>query len=258
MAAKHPKPHESSKSRTPGRRAGSDVPPGDRWRVRAVSDAPVGPGVVTAPLGEVLAAITALPATLDWDSLGVDVLPVLPRVRLPIPGSPTPIQVMVPPGIPVRFGVDRGPMFLTVHQGLLDDWEMDAAQLLGAALHNLGRRTAHLTPRDVVSQRVDRVVVRALQSGESSGSALVLLPEVLARVFGPQPQLFVAPMRDLLMSLPLDVDRGLAYDLYEVFAIQDPNCLPPMAFPFANGRLSVEALAPDGIGLPATPWPLAN
>jgi hypothetical protein len=221
------------------------------WQIASMTSGPVGPGVVIPSMDDVMAAMAALPTRLDWATLGPDVLPVLPRLRPLPPGSPDPVQILVPPGIPVRFGVDAGPMFLSVHQGMLDDWDLGPAELLASALDNLRRRAADVRVSDVASQRVGGVTVRALQSGTSSGSALVLAPDELVRLFGADPQVLVAPMRDLLLSLPLDADPALAWDLYDVFASQDPSCLPPMAFALRDGRVTVEPLEPDATG----PWP---
>lgn len=253
MPAKHPKhaePTKRHKAERRRRRADHDAR-GGGWQVASATGGPVGPDIVVPSMDDVLAAMAALPEQLDWAKLGPDVLPVLPRMRPLPPGSPEPVQVVVPPGIPVRFGVDTGPMFLSVHQGMLDGWGMGPADLLAVALDNLRRRAAEVGPRDVVAQRVGGVTVRALQSGTSSGSALVLMPDELVRLFGTEDQLFVAPMRDLLMAMPLDADRSLAYDLYDVFASQDPSCLPPMAFACRNGHLTVEPLEPDALGT----WP---
>ncbi len=247
MPAKHPKHADSTKrhkAERRRRRLDRDPRPGG-WEIAAMTSAPVGPGVVVPSMDEIREAMSALPARLDWATLGRDVLPVLPRLRPLPPGSPDPIQIVVPPGIPVRFGVDAGPMFLSVHQGMLDDWALGPAELLAASLDNLRGRAAEVRPRDVAAQRVGGVTVRALQSGTSSGSALVLLPEELGRLFGTGPQVFVAPMRDLLLSLPADADPTLGWDLYDVFASQDPSCLPPMAFPFLDGRIAVRPLEPD-------------
>jgi hypothetical protein len=86
------------------------------------------------------------------------------------------------------------------------------------------------------------VPLQTLQSGTGSASTFVLVPEMLARIFGPAPQLFIAPMRDLLVSMPLDVDREFAAWLHQEFAAIDPNCLAPVAFRFTAGTVTLEPL----------------
>lgn len=226
----------------------------DGWQIAALSDAPVGPDVVVPSLESVLAAIDRLPSPLDWNAVRHDVVPVLPRLRPAMPGTPEPVELLVAPGIAVRFGFDAGPMFLGIHAGMLDDWGLGRAELLAAALDNLRRRASAVRPEVVVAERVGGTVVRALQSGTSTGSALVLLPDELVRLFGAAPQLLVAPMRDLLLSLPADVDRMLAWDLYETFASQDPNCLPAMGFLLRDGNLGLEPPMPGAFEA----WPSAT
>ena len=62
-----------------------------------------------------------------------------------------------------------------------------------------------------------------LQTGVGCASAMVLLPDELRRVFGEGAQLLIAPMRDVLISLPPDVDRAFAAWLNDEFASMDPN-----------------------------------
>jgi hypothetical protein len=219
----------------------------DDWQIAALADAPVGPDVVVPSLEAVLAAIGRLPSPLDWSAVRHDVVPVLPRLRPAMPGTPDPVELLVAPGIAVRFGVDAGPMFLGIHAGMLDGWGLGQADLLATALDNLRRRASAVRPDAVVTERVGGTPVRALQSGTSTGSALVLLPDELVRLFGAAPQLLVAPMRDLLLALPVDVDRALAWDLYETFASQDPNCLPAMGFLLRDGDLVLEPPMPGAL-----------
>lgn len=237
------------------RRAAAGSP--DGWQIAALSGVPVGPDVVVPSLEAVLAAIDRLPSALDWEALHHDVVPVLPRLRPAMPGAPDPVELLVPPGIAVRFGVDAGPMFLGVHAAMLADWGIGTADLLAVAIDNLRRRASAVGPDSVLSERVDGTPVRALQSGTSTGSALVLVPDELVRLFGPHPQVLVAPMRDLLLALPEDVDPGLAWDLYETFASQDPNCLPAAAFLLRDGSVTPGPLVPGGLEAWASAGPPA-
>jgi hypothetical protein len=76
-----------------------------------------------------------------------------------------------------------------------------------------------------------------LQTGLGCASALVLTPDELRRIFGGRPQCLLAPMRDVLVSLPPDVDRRFAAWLNEELSTMDPNGLALDAF----------ALDPDGL-----------
>ena len=99
------------------------------------------------------------------------------------------------------------------------------------------------------SRRDVAVVFTSLSwSLKGSASTFVLLPAALERIFGTEPQLFIAPMRDLLVSLPANVDRGFAGWLHEEFAALDPNCLAPIGFDFRAGRVTLEPLdAPTAV-----------
>ena len=89
----------------------------------------------------------------------------------------------------------------------------------------------------------------AFQSREGWASQLLLLPDQLVRVLGDRNGLILAPMRDLVISLPLDVEREFAHWLLEEFAEVDMNALdiPPLAL--VDGHLShavgVPEIAPE-------------
>ena len=84
--------------------------------------------------------------------------------------------------------------------------------------------------------------VRILQSGVGCASALVLVPDELERIFGSERQCLIAPMRDLLISMPADADRELVGWLNDEFASMDPNGLALDAFVLEDGTLRYEAL----------------
>lgn len=216
------------------------------WRRRRAGRHPgtvdLGNGVVQASLEAVMLAVGGLPPDLEWPELAPDVLPILPR-RRPMPsGAGEPFRVTLPPGIPTGFGIDIGPAFLVVGTSLLGSWPIGPAELVATALDNLRRRMRPVGPREVARQVIDGVPVRALQSGTGCASTLVLVPDELRRILGPEPQLLVAPMRDLLLSMPLDVDRSFAAWLNDAFAGMDPNGLALDAFPVQDGAVRYEAL----------------
>ena len=89
---------------------------------------------------------------------------------------------------------------------------------------------------------MDGVPLRSLQSGTGSASTFVLVPDRLPAIFGRGAQFFIAPMRDLLISLPAAVDRGFAAWLLNEFAELDPNHRAPIGFAFREGVVSLEPL----------------
>ena len=72
----------------------------------------------------------------------------------------------------------------------------------------------------------------------------MLLPDELVRIFGREPQCLIAPMRDLLISMPADTDRSFAAWINDEFAEMDPNGLALDAFTLEDGRLRYEAIRP--------------
>ena len=114
---------------------------------------------------------------------------------------------------------------------------------MSRALVNLERRAVQVEPGAVVRERVDATPVVGLQTGLSIASALVLVPDQIGRIFGHDPRLFVAPMRDVLLGFPVDANPDIAVSLYEEIASQDPNCLGPVAFSYDGERVTTASLS---------------
>lgn len=216
----------------------------DKRRHKAGKDHPtrdLGNGLVQATPEAVLRAMGGLPPDLDWEVLAPNVIPILPR-RRPMPVmAGEPFRVTLPPGIPTGFGIDIGPAFLVVGSSLLETWPIGPAQLVATALDNLRGRVRAVRQRDLVRQSIDGVPVRVLQTGVGCASALLLAPDELVRVFGPGSQCLIAPMRDLLVSLPPDADRAFVAWLNDEFSEMDPNGLALDAFVLEGGGLRYEA-----------------
>ena len=155
---------------------------------------------------------------------------------------PEQLRVLVPPGLSVGFGVDIGPAFITVSPEMAEEWGVRADDILARALANLEGRMAAVRPRDVYDGTIGDMPVRILQSPTGSASTYVLVPQALGRLFGRHRQLVLAPMRNLLISLPISADREFAAWLFDEFAAQDPNCLAPTAFVVGDGHLALEPL----------------
>ena len=202
----------------------------------------LGNGMEQATPEAVLRAMGGLPPDLDWAALAPNVIPILPR-RRPMPQQAgEPFRVTLPPGIPTGFGIDIGPAFLVVGSSLLETWPIGPADLVATGLDNLRRRMHAIRARDLVAQAIDGVPIRLLQSGVGCASALLLTQDELERIFGPQPQCLIAPMRDLLISMPADTDRAFVAWLNEEFSAMDPNGLELDAFTLDAGVLRYEAL----------------
>jgi hypothetical protein len=213
-----------------------------RWTARFYEGPPTGPDVVTASFEEVVAALETVPQELAWEQIAPEVVPLFQRVRPYHPEMPEQLRVVVPPGLTVSFGVDIGPAFITVSPEMAEDWGVPPERILERALANLEARMAGVRPRDVFDGRIGDVPVRMLQSATGSASTYVLVPAALGRILGAHRQLVLAPMRNLLLSLPASADRDFAAWLFDEIAAQDPNCLAPAAFVIGDGQLAVEPL----------------
>ena len=155
---------------------------------------------------------------------------------------PEQLRIVVPPGLSVGFGVDIGPAFITVSPEMAEAWGVRADDILARALANLEGRMAAVRSRDVYDGTIGDMPVRILQSPTGSASTYVLVPEALGRILGRHRQLVLAPMRNLLISLPITADRDFAAWLFDEIAAQDPNCLAPAAFVVGDGQLALEPL----------------
>jgi hypothetical protein len=204
----------------------------------------LGNGMVQATPDAVLRAMGGLPPDLDWPAMAGAVIPILPRRRPLPPLAGEPFRVTLPPGIPTGFGIDIGPAFLVVGESLLATWPVGPADVVATALDNLRSRMRRVRARDLVRQAIDGVPVRVLQSGAGCASGLILVEDELRRIFGAGPQCLIAPMRDILISMPVDADRAFVAWINDEFAEMDPNGLALDAFVLDEAGLRYETLAP--------------
>ena len=211
-------------------------------RIEVLDGGPLGANVVSASLDEVLAALDRIPADLEYEDVASDLVPVFPRVRPYHERMPEPVSLLVQPGLTVGIGIDVGPAFVSVNPTLLERWGRTADEVLEQALANLDIRMAAVSPSEIHDGAVADIPVRFLQSSMGVASSYVLRPAALGRIFGTHPQLLIAPMRNLLMSMPVTADRELAAWLFTEVATEDPNCLAPMAFLVGENRVAVEPL----------------
>ncbi len=202
----------------------------------------IGPNRLVASPEAVGEAIARLPEDLNWSSVKEFIFPLFAR-RRPFPdGIPPPVRVVLPPGLSVGFGVDIGPAFLNITDRLLERWGIDRDALVERALGNTKRVAALLEPRDVKRVDLDGLPIAGLMARILPASALLLFPSELERLFGPKEQLFIAPIRDLLLSLPANVAPETAAWIRDAMAEEDPNALALEGVRLRGGRLTCEPL----------------
>jgi hypothetical protein len=212
---------------------------GDPWRMTIYPGPAVPPEMSVASVDDVLSALRGFDIAGPWATIAPSVVPVLPR-RRPMPGESEPeIQWTWPVGLVTAFGVDLGPALLFVTPSLAGSWGVTPSEIAERALRNLADRLPATLERGVLHDATGGLPMTAFQSGDGFASALVLAPDLLAQVFGPDPALILAPMRDLLVALPIDADPGLAAWMLDDFASLDPNGLDMPLLVFDGGTIEV-------------------
>jgi hypothetical protein len=184
-----------------------------------------------------------------WEAVADDILPVFERARPFSFKVDPPALTALPPGVSVGFGVDAGPAFMRISTTHLATWPIDVETLAARALANLRERTRRLDARDVRLGQIEGIEVDLFESGDGWASTTVLLPDAMGRLFGPGPNLFVAPWRDLLIRLPADVDLAFATWLTEELEAEDPNALRLEAFEWRDGVVRCRPLLRDAIAV---------
>ncbi|MBA2756378.1 MAG: hypothetical protein H0U37_02915 [Chloroflexi bacterium] len=174
-----------------------------------------------ALLDQILAAFEGVGSTDSWDTIATRVLPLLKRVRQPYPAEAAPIHVSVAPGIAVGFGIDLGPAFTHITAGQLERWGIDLTTVLATAVDNLSARITSEPPlvEPMRGDGLDAIVIQA----QGWASALVLAPDRLREILGPEPRILLTPVRNALVSLPVDIELGLVVDLWHAFAEDHPD-----------------------------------
>jgi hypothetical protein len=186
---------------------------------------------------------------LAWDDVADEILPVFERARPFSYDVEPPAQAVVPPGVTIGFGIDLGLAFARVAAAHLDDWPVDLPGLTDRALRNLRRRARHAGDYDLVSDAFGGIPTVVFQSRDGWASTAILVPEAVERFFGPGPALFIAPSRDLLVGLPVDVDLEFATWLAEEFEAEDPNALRLEAFEWRDRTVRCRPLQRETVAV---------
>jgi len=217
-----------------------------RWRIR---------NGLLVPTSEAIAeALETIPDDMPWAWAALRVLPAVRGERIqviedvelerlgfePLDAFPS---LEMPPGIDVTFAIEVDVVQVTVNQRHLDAWARTVGEVLPAAMANL-RRTAGSWRGTVYEDTYAGTPLRLLEGWPHWASSLLVAPEALTRLFGPEDQLFVAPYQCNLISLPIDVDRDIAADLVDLFGGLNPRSLllGMPAFALRSGELVIEDL----------------
>jgi hypothetical protein len=194
--------------------------------------------VTTAGVHEVMAAIEAVDLDAPWEQMAPRLRPALPRRRPLPPGVDDLPTQEFGPGIQVTLGLDIGPAMLFVAHEQLAGWGVTAERAFRRAISNIKVRVRLRGQFALLHEPICGVPTLAFQSREGWASALLLLPEELMRVLGRRDGLVLAPMRDLILIMPLDAEPELAWLILEEFAEADMNALDLPLFALVDGRMT--------------------
>jgi hypothetical protein len=195
--------------------------------------------VAVAPFHEVVAAIEAIDLEGPWETLKDRLRLVLPRQRPMPPGVGDLPTRDYPPGIAVGLGLDVGPAMLFVGPEQLRGWGIGADDAYAQAEANLRGLSGARRTFAIVREPIGGVETLAYQSRDGWAGSLVLVPDELSRVLGQRSGLILAPMRDLLMWMPLDTDAALATWVLEELAAADMNALDIPLLALVDSQLTV-------------------
>ncbi len=199
-----------------------------------------------ASRAEVRRAVEALGPELEWQDVRDGLRPVFIRRRPLPPGMDRPLSFPTDLGIKVALGIDIGPAFVYVGAGMLETWPVSADEAFARAMTNL--RSAALGERyyELEYGTVADIPLWWYQSHHGLASGLLLLEDELAKRFGDEPRLIIAPMRNLLIAAPLDADREIIDLVRDDVSAEDPNGLDLPVFALVDGRLSRDRGASGG------------
>jgi hypothetical protein len=174
-------------------------------------------------------AAKRMPRPVPWVWAEPRLLPLLAGPYIDPPDLAL-VRTEVDPGCAVVFGLDLGGIFTNVDTAVAERWECSTGQLLDAAMTNLRQRTAAIPPTAVVQASFSGRIARLLRLPGGWASSVLLVQEDLVRLFGSHDQLFAAPDRSTLISLPVDMPGNIAGDI--VVDLEMGATYPLMLDPF--------------------------
>ena len=197
-----------------------------------------------APVEEVLAAIESVDLAAPWSDVAPGLRLVLPRRRPMPPGTGSLPVRRYPVGIWAGLGLDIGPAMLFVGVEQLDTWGVSEDDAFDRAEANVDERIRSRRHWTLISEPIGSVPTTAFQSREGWASSLVLMPEVLCRILGERSGRILAPMRDLVLWMPLDTDIDFARWVMDEMAQADVNALDVPVLTLVDGQFAQSGAPP--------------
>jgi hypothetical protein len=181
--------------------------------------------IKSASREQVHAAVEAIPDPPTWEWVQPRLVPTFLRARPLPPGSDHPVLKRVPPGLYTAVGIDIGPAVMYVGDALLKEWGQTIEDALTIAIANVREQFNSQRMIDLEFGKVADVDVWWWQPQFRNGMAsnLLLMPDELWKLVGEKEMVIVAPMKNLMMMLPADVDLEFARWLRDEVQLEDPN-----------------------------------
>lgn len=190
-------------------------------------------------------ALRRMPDDPSWEWARARVLPV---IELPeptsSPGDPH-ITVSGPFGMRIGFGIDLRDVMVRVPETLATRWQIMHYAVEEAALENLRLLAANLAPADVHEMMHEGTLARSLTVPPGNATALILIPDELQRLLGPDRTTLVTVSRGLLLALPADATLETVWDFMTVITHIEPFPLQEGPFTLEHGRLDDWDPPPD-------------
>lgn len=181
-------------------------------------------------------AVKRMPRPVPWDWAKPRILPLLAGPYLDADDDP-PIRRMSDLGCAVVYGTEVEGAFPLVDRWVAERWECTTDQIHEIAMQNLRARAAALPPGVVRGGTLSGRIVQITDRNVGWSSSLLLVPDQLLRLFGSADQVFGAPGRSTLVSLPLGTPSEIV--AYIVVDLELGETWPLMLDPFVlvDGRL---------------------
>jgi hypothetical protein len=181
-------------------------------------------------------AVRRMPRPVPWDWAKPRILPLLAGPYLDADDDP-PVRGISEVGCAVVYGLEVGGAFPLVDQRVAQRWECSAEQIHRVAVANLGARASRLPASTVRGGTLSGRIIRMVDREVGWASSLLLVPDQLKRLFGSTDQVFGAPGRSVLISLPLRTPSEVVAHI--LIDLEMGQTWPLMLDPFVllDGRL---------------------
>lgn len=191
-------------------------------------------------------AARLMPRPVPWEWAKPRIVPLLAGPYMDRAGEPL-VRAVAAPGCTLVFGLEVGQAYPLVDDVVAQRWECTAEQIHDVGMANLRRRAAALESRSVQTGTLSGWII-AQTRALGWGSSLVLVPDQLMRLFGPQDQMLLTPSRASLVSFPMATPTHVVVDI--ALEMESGEAFPLMLDPFVleagvvvwNGALEEDEL----------------